>query len=135
MTHSNLTFPLLLSPLMFNNLLAPAVAPLVLCLLLVFLEDCALSTREEPVGLRHLVPVFLIRAYGPAHSHDAGNDGAHDSCVGPPVGWLRIPTTSGRPDVFWVPGIVRIMSSEQLECYPYGIFPPPPIVKSCFVVS
>ena len=135
MAHSTLAFPLLLSPLVFNNLLAPAVAPSVPCLLPVFLEDCALSTREEPVGLRHLVPVFLICAHGPAHSHDTGNDGAHDSCVGPPVGRLRIPTTSGGPDVFWVPGIVRIISSEQLECYLYGIFPPPPIVKSCFVVG
>ena len=69
--------------------------------------DDQLSAGEESAGLGHLVAVFALGAEAEGNGSDTNHKGAHDRSVGPPVGWLGVPTTSGGPDFLGVP--VRLL--------------------------
>lgn len=66
-----------------------------------------LSTGEEPAGLGHLVAVLALGAEAEGNSSDTDHKCAHNRSVGPPVGRLGVPTTSGGPDFLGVP--VRLL--------------------------
>jgi len=61
-----------------------------------------LSAREETALLGHLVAVFAVGAQAEEDSSDGEDGKAHDGSVGFPVLGLRVPTTSGGPDVLGV---------------------------------
>lgn len=61
-----------------------------------------LPTGKEAISLGHLVSVLSFCGHPPGNSYAGCDSGAEYDRIGSPVVWLRIPTTSGRPDVFRV---------------------------------
>ena len=61
-----------------------------------------LSAGEETALFGHLVAVFTVGAQAEEDSSDGEDGKAHDGSVGFPVLGLRVPTTSGGPDVLRV---------------------------------
>lgn len=89
--------------LQLRNVSAP------LCSFALFLREVlswcdVLSAGEESALLGHLVAVLALCRDCPDHANNGDQGKADDSGVALPVGGLRIPTTSGRPDVLRVPG-------------------------------
>ncbi len=41
-------------------------------------------------------------AVHPSSRSNAAHNDKHDGCVGPPIGWLSVPTTRRRPDMLWI---------------------------------
>ena len=106
-------FPVLYCPCCFNFASCSRISLLQLCpvsCVLLFRRSCSslsrcdvLSAGEEAALLGHLVAVLALCGNGPGHADNAGENEANDGGVALPVGGLRIPTTSRRPDVLGVP--------------------------------
>ncbi len=85
---------LILFPLVFPDLFAPAVLLLASSSGLSVSVRVVLSAWKESVAFGHLVTVFAVCAEHPGHADDAAEGEADDGRVGFPVGGLGVPTTS-----------------------------------------
>ena len=88
---------------MFYNLSAPPRLKLVNVRIPLSQELLVLpSTWKEPVRFREAGAVFSFSADTPCHGSNAKDHSEHDGGISFPIGWLRIPTTSRRPDMFGI---------------------------------